>query len=47
MNENKDLKEGFELFDDKIKKYEKDHIEKLRRNEEIIDDLKTENNILK
>lgn len=47
VNENKDLKEGFDLFDKKIKKYEKDHIEKLKRNEEIIEDLKTENNILK
>jgi hypothetical protein len=47
INENKDLKEGFELFDKKIKKYEKDHIEKLKRNEDIVEDLKTENNILK
>lgn len=47
IKENKDLKEGFDLFDDKIKKYEKEHIEKLRRNEEIINDLKTENTILK
>ncbi len=45
--ENKDLKEGFDLFEDKIKKYENDHIEKLRRNEDIISDLKTENSILK
>jgi len=47
IKENKDLKDGFDLFDDKIKKYEKDHIDKLKRNEEIINDLKTENNILK
>jgi len=47
INENKDLKGGFDLFDNKIKKYEKDHIEKLKRNEEIIEDLKTENIILK
>ncbi len=47
INENKDVKEGFDLFDKKIKKYEKDHIEKLKRNEEIIEDLKTENKILK
>lgn len=45
--ENKELKNGFEMFEKKIKQYEKDHIEQLKKNEDIIEDLKTENNILK
>lgn len=47
IDENNNLKEGLDLFEQKIKKYEKEHLEKLRRNEEIIEDLKTENKILK
>jgi len=47
IDENNNLKEGLDLFEQKIKKYEKEHLEKLRRNEEIVEDLKTENKILK
>jgi len=47
LNENKELKKGFNLFDEKIKKYEIDHVEKIRKNEEIIEDLKKENTIFK
>jgi len=45
--ENKEMKKGFELFEEKIKQYEEDHPKKLKRNEQIIEDLKTENIILK
>lgn len=47
LNENKELKKGFNIFDEKIKKYEIDHEEKIRKNEEIIEDLKNENRIFK
>lgn len=45
--ENKELKKGFDLFEDKISQYEEDHSKKFKRNEEIIEDLKLENRILK
>lgn len=47
ITENKELKKGFELFEEKIKQYENDHPNKNKRNEQIIEDLKTENQILK
>jgi len=45
--ENNEFKKRFELFEEKIKQYEEDHPKRMKRNEQIIEDLKTENKILK
>jgi hypothetical protein len=47
FNENNELKKRFGLFEEKIKQYEEDHPKRMKRNEQIIEDLKTENKILK
>ena len=43
LHENNDLKKSIDFFDEKLKKYEKEHLNKIKKNDEIIQDLKAEN----
>ena len=47
IEENKDMKNNLDFLDEKVKKYEIEHKNKLKRNDEITEDLKMENSILK